>query len=329
VARSPGAPDNVPAPTRVGAPEPQALQGRDAFGKGSPAMPGPGLPPEARTRGQMREAFRFLPHGQCLLVGRSLVPDLAAMRRLALWLTAAGATELLLGLAGGWWVATRAIRPINAISATAVRIADGDLSQRISAADSRERSSVEYREALEVCQRAARRMKALTESLLELARLDAGQKPIKRERFDLAGVARDCVELLRPLAAERGIQIHGDVPPMECLGDAERIGQVVTNPLTNAIHFNRDQGEVRLSARAEHGGVLLTVADTGQGIPVEDIPHLFERFYRVDKSRSRIQGRNGLGLAICKAIVDAHGGTIDVASQAGVGTTFTVRLPLT
>ena len=329
VARSPGAPDNVPAPTRVGAPEPQALQGRDAFGKGSPAMPGPGLPPEARTRGQMREAYRFLPHGQCLLVGRSLVPDLAAMRRLALWLTAAGATELLLGLAGGWWVATRAIRPINAISATAVRIADGDLSQRISAADSREPSSVEYREALEVCQRAARRMKALTESLLELARLDAGQKPIKRERFDLAGVARDCVELLRPLAAERGIQIHCGVPPMECLGDAERIGQVVTNLLTNAIHFNRDQGEVRLSARAENGGVLLTVADTGQGIPAEDIPHLFERFYRVDKSRSRIQGRNGLGLAICKAIVDAHGGTIDVTSQAGVGSTFTVRLPLT
>jgi heavy metal sensor kinase len=310
-----------------------------------------------------------------------LVPDLAAMRRLALWLTAAGATVLLLGLAGGWWVATRAIRPINAISATAVRIADGDLSQRISAADteselgrlagvlnstfarleaafdqqarftsdashelrtpvsviltqtqtalSRERSSAEYREALEACQRAARRMKGLTESLLELARLDAGQEPIKKTQFDLQGVARDCVELLRPLAAERGIQIHCDVPPMECLGNAERIGQVVTNLLTNAIHFNREQGEVRLSARAENGAVLLTVADTGQGIPAEDIPHLFERFYRVDKSRSRIQGRNGLGLAICKAIVDAHGGSIDVSSQAGVGSTFTVTLPLT
>ena len=134
--------------------------------------------------------------------------------------------------------------------------------------------------------------------------------------------------MLRPLAAERGIQIHCDVPPIECLGDAERIGQVVTNLLTNAIHFNRDQGEVRLSARAENGAVLLTVADTGQGIPAEDIPHLFERFYRVDKSRSRIQGRNGLGLAICKAIVDAHGGTIEVSSQPGVGSTFTVRLPL-
>ena len=358
----------------------KGCQRRDAFGNGPRAMPGPALPPEARTRGQMREAFRFLLRGQCLLVGRSLVPDLAAMRRLALWLTAAGATVLLLGLAGGWWVATRAIRPIDAISATAVRIADGDLSQRISAADteselgrlagvlnstfarleaafaqqarftsdashelrtpvsviltqtqtalSRERSSVEYREALEACQRAARRMKALTESLLELARLDAGHEPIKRERFDLLGVARDCVELLRPLAAERGIQIHCNVPPMECLGDAERIGQVVTNLLTNAIHFNRDQGEVRLSARAENGAVLLTVADTGQGIPAEDIPHLFERFYRVDKSRSRIQGRNGLGLAICKAIVDAHGGSIEVSSQAGVGSTFTVSLPL-
>jgi two-component system, OmpR family, sensor kinase len=380
VTRSPGAPDRVPVPVRVGPPEPQGLQGHDAFGKGPHGMPGPGMLPEARTRGQMREAYRFLPLGQCLLVGRSLVPDLAAMRRLALWLTAAGATVLLLGLAGGWWVATRAIRPIDAISATAVRIADGDLSQRISAADteselgrlagvlnstfarleaafdqqaqftsdashelrtpvsviltqtqtalSRERSSVEYREALEACERAARRMKALTESLLELARLDARQQPMKRERFDLPGIVRDCVELLRPLAAERGIQIHCDIPPMECLGDAERLGQVVTNLLSNAIHFNREQGEVRLSARAEDDTIVLTVADTGQGIPAEDIPHLFERFYRVDKSRSRIQGRNGLGLAICKAIVDAHGGTIDVSSQAGVGSTFTVKLPL-
>jgi two-component system, OmpR family, sensor kinase len=380
LARSPGAPENVPAPVRVGPPEPQRAQGPDAFGKAGPALPEPGVPPETRTRGQMREAFRFVPGGQCLLVGRSLVPDLAAMRHLALWLTAAGTTVLLLGLAGGWWVATRAIRPIDAISATAVRIADGDLSQRISAADidnelgrlagvlnstfarleaaftqqarftsdashelrtpvsvilsqaqtalSRERTGTEYREALEACQRAARRMKALTESLLQLARLDAGQEPIKRERFDLLRVAHECIELVRPLAAERGIQLHCEIASIECLGDAERIGQVITNLLTNAIHFNRDQGEVRLSARTEDGAVLLAVADTGQGIPAEDIPHLFERFYRVDKSRSRIQGRNGLGLAICKAIVDAHGGTIEVATQPGVGSTFTVRLPL-
>jgi two-component system OmpR family sensor kinase len=391
LARSPGAPAAVPPPVRpdplvarasrlrsVG--EPPSINERKAAGKGPPAMSGPVFQPEARTRGQMREAYRFLPHGNCLLVGRSMASDLAAMRRLALWLTVAGATVLVLGLAGGWWGATRAIRPVDEISATAVRIADGDLSQRISAADtdselgrlagvlnstfarleaafaqqaqftsdashelrtpvsviltqtqtalSRERSSPEYREALEACERAARRMKALTESLLELARLDAGQAPMQKQRFDLPAAIKDWTELLRPLAAERGIQIHCDVPPMECFGDAERIGQVVTNLLTNAIHFNREQGEVRLSARTENDAVLLTVADTGQGIPAEDLPHLFERFYRVDKSRSRIQGRNGLGLAICKAIVGAHGGTIEVSSQPGAGSTFTVRLPL-
>ena len=192
---------------------------------------------------------------------------------------------------------------------------------------SRERPSSEYREALEACERAARRMRSLTESLLQLARLDAGQETMKRERFDLSRVVRDCVEMVRPLAAERGIQIQSDVPSLECLGDAERIGQVVTNLLTNAIHFNRDQGEVRLSARTEGDVVFLAVADTGQGIPAEDLPHLFERFYRADKSRSRIQGRNGLGLAICKAIMDAHGGGIEVSSQPGAGSTFTVKLP--
>lgn len=380
LASSPGAPTNVPAPNSALGPASQASPTREAPGGSKLSEPNPSLQFSARTRGQMRELYRFLPRGQCLMVGRSLAPDLAALRRLALWLTAAGAAVLLLGLAGGWWVVTRAIRPIEDISRTAVKISGGDLSQRINAADtdselgrlasvlnstfarleaafaqqarftsdashelrtpvsvilaqtqtalSRQRASSEYHEALESCQRAAQRMRSLTESLLELARLDAGQAPMKREPFDLSRVARDCVELIRPLAAERGIQLHCAVPAIECLGDAERIGQVVTNLLTNAIHFNRDQGEVRLSARAEGSAALLTVADTGQGIPAEDVPHLFERFYRADKSRSRVQGRSGLGLSICKAIMDVHGGSIAVTSQPGVGSAFTVRLPL-
>ncbi len=379
LAGSPGSPDNVPVPVRANSAQSPGFQKRAGFEKGPLGGPGPPMPPEARSRGKVREVFSFLPRGDCLLVGRVLTSDLAAMRRLALWLTVAGSAVLALGLAGGWWVATRAIQPINQISATAIKIAGGDLSQRINAANtdnelgrlagvlnstfarleaafaqqarftsdashelrtpvsvilsqtqtalSRERPGSEYREALEACERAARRMRNLTESLLQLARLDAGQEPIKRERFDLSRVVRDCVELVRPLAAERGIQIQREVPLMECLGDAERIGQVVTNLLTNAIHFNRNQGEVRVAARIEGDAVFLTVADTGQGILAEDLPHLFERFYRADKSRSRIQGRNGLGLAICKAIVDAHGGSIEVSSQPGTGSTFTVRFP--
>jgi heavy metal sensor kinase len=309
-----------------------------------------------------------------------MAPDLAAMHRLALWLFAAGTAVLAVGLAGGWWLATRAIRPIEDISATALKIAAGDLSQRINASDtenefdrlaavlnstfarleaafahqvrftsdashelrtpisvilsqaqtalSRERSAAEYRETLEACQRAAQRMRRLAESLLELARLDAGQQKMKRDPFDLARVVRDSVELLRPLAAERGIEIHADPTSVQCLGDAERIGQILTNLVSNAIHFNRDKGEVRVTVCAEHNTALLTVADTGEGIPPEDLPHIFERFFRVDKSRSRIQGRTGLGLAISRAIADAHGGTIEVHSQLGKGSTFVLKLPL-
>src|SRR5439155_2674599 len=140
-----------------------------------------------------------------------------------------------------------------------------------------------------------------------------------------AKVARECIEMLRPLAVERGIELHCELNAVECHGDAERIAQVITNLVTNAIHFNRDRGQVRISTRAGNGAATLTVSDTGPGIPVEDVPHIFERFYRVDKSRSGVEGRSGLGLAICKAILDSHGGTIDVKSQPGTGSVFTVR----
>ncbi len=377
LAHSADAPAEVPIPARPPQVAPLSAGTNEPPHKGPPPGPEPVL---ARTRGDWREAYMFLPWPRCVLVGRSLGPDLAAMHRLALWLAAAGSGVLLVGLAGGWWLATRAIHPIEAISATAVKIAGGDLSQRISAEDtdselgrlasvlnstfarleaafahqarftsdashelrtpvsvilsqtqsalSRERASDEYRQALEACQRAAQRMRLLTESLLELARLDAGQELMKRERFDLARVTRDCVEMLRPLAAERRIEIRYELPETPCAGDAERIAQVATNLLTNAIQFNREGGEVRVSARAENGTAQLTVTDNGQGIPADDLPHIFERFYRVEKSRSRKQGHSGLGLAISKAIVDAHGGSIEVMSEGSGGSSFTVKLPV-
>jgi two-component system, OmpR family, sensor kinase len=170
-------------------------------------------------------------------------------------------------------------------------------------------------------------MRRLIESLLELARLDAGQEPMKQEPFDLGRVARESVELVRPLAAERHVELRCELAVVQCMGDAERFGQVVTNLLSNAIHFNREHGEVQVLVKGDKEGACLTVTDTGVGIPPEDIPHIFERFYRVDKSRSRIQGKTGLGLAICKALVEAHSGSIQVRSQPGFGTTFDVRLP--
>jgi heavy metal sensor kinase len=332
-----------------------------------------------RTRGELREAYNGLPFETCLLIGRSIAPELATMRQVALWLCAAGTGILALGLAGGWWLAARAIAPVDAISATALKISGGDLSQRINAADTeselgrlaavlnstfarleaafahqvrftsdashelrtplsvilsqtqtvlaRERGPAEYRHALEACQRAAQRMRKLTESLLILARLDAGQESMKREQVDLAKVAQECVDLVRPLGAERGIEFQMDPGPAQCHGDMERIGQVVTNLLANAIQFNKEGGKVAVLTFTEDHTAVLRVTDTGEGIPATDIPHIFERFYRVDKSRTGAQGRSGLGLAISKAIVDAHSGTIAVTSQPGVGSTFTVKLP--
>jgi len=178
---------------------------------------------------------------------------------------------------------------------------------------------------LEACQRAAQRMRRLIESLLALARLDAGQEPMKRLNFDLAGLIRDCADLVQPLADERGVALVLKVNPLECAGDSERLSQVLTNLLTNAIQYNRPNGEVRVAAQLQNDTAIITVRDTGAGIAAADLPRVFERFYRSDKSRST--GGNGLGLSICKAIIDAHGGSLEVASEADVGTTFTIRLP--
>ncbi len=193
---------------------------------------------------------------------------------------------------------------------------------------SRERPSPEYRESLEACQRAAQRMRRLIESLLQLARLDAGQEEIRQMPFDLSQCATESAELLRPLANEKGIELSVQTEPTRAVGDPDKIAQVITNLLSNALAYTPSGGRVILSAAVQDQLAVLTVADTGSGIPPEELPHLFGRFYRVETSRSRDRGGSGLGLAITRAIVQAHGGTIDVRSAPGQGSTFTVRLPL-
>jgi two-component system, OmpR family, sensor kinase len=333
--------------------------------------------PQARTLGHFRSMLHVLPSGESVWVGCSVVPEWRELRVTALKLSAIGGVILLLGLAGGWWISGRAIRPIADISATAVKISAGDLGQRINSAETeselgqlatvlnsafarleaafaqqrqfaadaahelrtpvavmltqtqtalnRQRNAAEYRETVEACQRAAQRMRGLIAALLELARLDAGQERMKRAKFDLSQTARECVELIGALAGERGVKIRCDLPPAQYVGDPERLAQVITNLLTNAIQYNRENGEVRISVQAQTGAVTLAVSDTGVGIAAADLPHVFERFYRADQSRS--SANHGLGLAISKAIVEAHGGMIDISSQEKVGTTFTVRLP--
>ncbi len=123
------------------------------------------------------------------------------------------------------------------------------------------------------------------------------------------------------------MKIISELEPLEISGDSERLAQVVTNLLTNAIQYNRDGGEVRVKLKIKNGFAALKISDTGVGIPAEDLPHVFKRFYRGDKSRTGASNA-GLGLAISKAIVEAHGGTIEVASKEDAGATFRVRLPM-
>lgn len=189
----------------------------------------------------------------------------------------------------------------------------------------RERPVAEYKEALAASLDIAQQMRRLTDSLLELARLDAGQETLSRQRMDLSAVAEDCVKFVIPIATPQQLQILCDLAPAEVFADPERMTQVITNLLTNAIHYNRHGGKIRVTTSLESHAALLSVADTGHGISEADLPHVFERFYRADKSRAT--GKLGLGLAISKAIVTAHGGRIEVTSQRNVGTTFSVRLP--
>lgn len=185
----------------------------------------------------------------------------------------------------------------------------------------------EQREAFEACERAANRMRRLIESLLALARLDAGAERIEAKRMDLAEAAREGVALIQSLAATRQITVLAELEAAPCRADATRIAQVITNLLANAIHHNREGGEVRVQTHAAKDAAVLIVTDNGPGIASEHLPRIFERFYRVDKARTSTAGRTGLGLSISKAIVDAHGGTIEVASEEGKGATFVVRLP--
>lgn len=170
------------------------------------------------------------------------------------------------------------------------------------------------------------RLTALSNDLLTLS--EAESKPSRKVQVNLSQVAREVGEQYRPQAERKGlnysIQIEDNLlVPL----DRDQIVQVLANLLSNAIRYT-PEGSVSLTVSSKEGSVLLEVKDTGIGISREDLPRIFERFYRVDKARSRETGGTGLGLSIVRHIVNAHGGDIQVASTLGVGSTFTVHLPI-
>jgi signal transduction histidine kinase len=189
-----------------------------------------------------------------------------------------------------------------------------------------ERTPEEYRATLETIKQSALRMKSISDALLELAHGDAG-KPTAKDPCDLADLADESVALLGRVAREHGAKLVSQLEGAPVVGDAGRLGRVILNLTINAILHNEAGVTVTVTTSVVDGFSELRVADDGRGIASESLGQIFERFRRVDASRSRHTGGAGLGLAIVKQTVEAHGGTITVTSEVGKGTVFLVRLP--
>jgi two-component system phosphate regulon sensor histidine kinase PhoR len=193
---------------------------------------------------------------------------------------------------------------------------------------------------LDIILKQSDRLNLILEDLLQLSKIESGQVQFKQEPLHIGSVVERTIAMIKPLADKKQHELRSEVEPGLPLitGDQERLVQVVANLLDNAIKYTPEGGQITVSARripvsgqrmadGPRNGVELTVTDTGIGIPEKDRPRVFERFYRVDKARSRELGGTGLGLAIVKHIVEGHGGQIRVEGNVPTGSRFVVRLP--
>ena len=185
-------------------------------------------------------------------------------------------------------------------------------------------------ETLQVMLAQSERLGRLVEQLLDLSKLESGDVPLRRESVALAPLVSRVMSEIEVASSGRDVDVASDLPEdlPQIEADAERMHQVIFNLVDNAVRFTPEGGAVRIVAQQHNGSIEVRVADTGVGIPPEALPRLFERFYRVDPARARDGGGTGIGLAIARSVVEAHGGTIRAESLPGKGSTFTFDLPI-
>lgn len=288
---------------------------------------------------------------------------------------------LALAVVGGYWLAGRALAPVQRMTETARTISAQNLRERIEVAQPEDelgrlaqtlnsmigrleqsfdairqftadashelltpltamrtevevalrsaRSPEDYQRVLASVLEEVERIARLADSLLLLSREDAGAAATVRRSVRLDDLVREVAGHSKALAEAANVTLEvGELPECTIEGDPDRLRQVFFNLLDNAVKYNRPGGSIRICGRLGDQQVIIEVADTGVGIPAEELPRVFDRFYRVDKSRSRQMGGTGLGLSIVKALVENHGGRIDVESTPGRGSTFRVAFPL-
>jgi signal transduction histidine kinase len=192
----------------------------------------------------------------------------------------------------------------------------------------RERLDPLEHRALELADGELRRIRGMVEELLTLAQMDSWQYQLEVGPTDLSRIVQTAMEFVKSKGERFGIEIHFDsTAEHRCVCDAQKLYQVFLNLLDNAIKYSEAGARVDITIEESASMLTVEVKDTGVGIPQEELTQLFERFYRVDKDRSRTTGGSGLGLAISRQIVEMHGGDISVESEVGVGSTFRIRLP--
>ena len=209
---------------------------------------------------------------------------------------------------------------------TPLTVLQGELE---SMAQSRSNLPSEIRETIGSALEETQRLTKIVENLLAISRLEAGEARNQLERLDFAELARSTADQMRLLADEKHIHLDCDGSErVEVEADPARLKQVVVNLLDNAIKYTPEKGKVSVSVTRQDSRAVLEVADSGIGISTNDLPHIFDRFYRADKARSRQMGGTGLGLSIVRSICLAHNGQVRVASTEGQGSVFRVELPL-
>jgi two-component system, OmpR family, phosphate regulon sensor histidine kinase PhoR len=181
-------------------------------------------------------------------------------------------------------------------------------------------------EFLRIIERNAQHLETLVSDLLVLARLEA-DIPVSMDPVNIRSIVEEQLASRRSVFAERGVSVINECPEMELHADRLRLSTAISNLIDNAVYYNKPNGEVRVTGGMEEDMFKLAIADTGQGIPADELLRVFERFYRVDKARSRESGGTGLGLSIVKHAIESQGGSIMVSSRIGVGSTFTIKLP--
>ncbi|KWX70935.1 hypothetical protein AMQ84_28275 [Paenibacillus riograndensis] len=206
--------------------------------------------------------------------------------------------------------------PLTSIQGFAHALKDGTLP---------EQQRMEY---LSIIDQESRRLSVLSKQLLTLSSLDYDENALDRKDIDLRAQLRQVLQIMEWRLTEKELAVRLQVADITLQGDANLLYQVWMNLLSNAIKYTQTGGTIAISAKAENQHCMVTVTDNGEGIPADQLPMIFDRFYKVDRARTRDSNSSGLGLSIVRKIIEVHGGTVEATSTVGEGTTFTVTLPL-